>query len=236
MKRFLITAFLLLFLLPECFELNAQNNIQGGMTINTTTVYQKKKKELAAISSGFEQSLTLDYISDFYYCYRGGIDYIAGLRFNKWLYAGVGLGLNFQNGEDIYYSYDEDIRPKFTIPLYLHAKAYVNLANKRYAPFVALSAGANITGPVEVEGYRSWYSNGRYYSETCYDKYNPSFLFIEPAIGLNYRLTSKFSAYVQLGLNVHGVSNIDYFDSSELKVYCYNESECEMSLRLGFVF
>ena len=239
MKRLLIIAFLLSFLLPECFELNAQNNIRGGMTINTTTIYQKKKekKQLAPVKLGFQHTLTANYISEFYDCYKGGIDYIAGFRFNRWLYAGVGLGLSFEHGDDYFYYYsDDEIRPEFTVPLYLHAKAYVNLANKRYAPFFALSTGVNIAGSVEVEYYRSWYSNGRYYSDTYFDKYNPTYLFVEPAIGFDYRLTSKISAYLQLGLNVHGVSYMNTFSTVEEKVYCENDTECDMSIKLGFVF
>ena len=240
MKRLLIIVFLLSFLLTECFELNAQNNIRGGMTINTTTIYQKKKekKQLAPVKLGFQHTLTANYISEFDDCYKGGIDYIAGFRFNRWLYAGVGLGLSFEAGDDFYryYSSGDDIRPEFTVPLYLHAKAYVNLANKRYAPFFALSTGVNIAGSVEVEYYNYWYSNGRYNSVTYYDKYNPTNIFVEPAIGFDYRLTSKISAYLQLGLNVHSVSYMNTFSTVEEKVYCENDAECDMSIKLGFVF
>ncbi len=244
MKRILIISFLLAFLLPECFVLNAQNSIQGGMTINTTTIYQKKKekKVLQPVKKGLQHTLTANYLTDFDGCFRGGIDYIAGYRFNKWFYAGVGIGLSFEDetywqkneeGDALQRFYEGDyIHPGFTVPLYLHAKAYINLSNKRYAPFFAVSTGVNIAGPIEVEYSR--YDG--YNSKTYYDNYNTTYLFFEPAVGFDYRLTSKISAYFQLGLNVHGISRMHEFDYTEEKVYCEKDSECDMSIRLGFVF
>ena len=211
MKRLLIIVFLFSFLLPGCFELIAQDSVQGGMVVQTTTIHKKKKekkpkKEIEPVKPGFQHSLAAAFNTEFHDCFRGGLDYIAGYRFNRWLYAGVGLGLSFENGNDYKARY---IRPKFTVPLYLHAKAYVNLANKRYAPFFALSTGVNIaTDLKDSEEY-----------------YNPTYLFIEPAVGFDYRLTSKISAYLQLGLNVHSVSS-----------HYENDAECDMSIKLGFVF
>ena len=242
MKRLLIIVFLFSFLLPGCFELIAQGSVKGGMVIQTTTVHKKKKekkpkKEIEPVKPGFQHSLVAAFNTEFDDCFRGGLDYIAGYRFNRWLYAGVGLGLSFEDGDDYYYYYDyDDIRPEFTVPLYLHAKAYINLANKRYAPFFALSTGVNIASSVEVKYYDYWYSNGRYNSVTYFDKYNPTNIFVEPAIGFDYRLTSKISAYLQLGLNVHSVSYMNTFSTVEEKVDCENDAECDMSIKLGFVF
>ena len=211
MKRLLIIVFLFSFLLPGCFELIAQDSVQGGMVIQTTTIHKKKKekkpeKEIEPVKPGFQHSLAAAFNTEFDDCFRGGLDYIAGYRFNRWLYTGVGLGLSFENGYEYKSKY---IRPEFTVPLYLHAKAYVNLANKRYAPFFALSTGVNIATDLELR-------DGEYY--------NPTYLFIEPAVGFDYRLTSKISAYLQLGLNVHSVSS-----------HYENDAECDMSIKLGFV-
>ena len=214
MKRLLIIVFLFSFLLPGCFELIAQDSVQGGMVIQTTTIHKKKKekkpkKETEPVKPGFQHSLVAAFNTEFDDCFRGGLDYIAGYRFNRWLYAGVGLGLSFEDGDDYYYYKYDDLRPEFTVPLYLHAKAYVNLANKRYAPFFALSTGVNIATDLEVRD----------------EYYNPTYLFIEPAVGLSYRLTSKINTYLQLGMNLHGLS--DMYDTYP---------EFDMSIKLGVEF
>ena len=214
MKRLLIIVFLFSFLLPGCFELIAQDSVQGGMVIQTTTIHKKKKekkpkKEIEPVKPGFQHSLVAAFNTEFDDCFRGGLDYIAGYRFNRWLYAGVGLGLSFEDGDDYYYYKYDDLRPEFTVPLYLHAKAYVNLANKRYAPFFALSTGVNIATDLEVRD----------------EYYNPTYLFIEPAVGLSYRLTSKINTYLQLGMNLHGLS--DLYDTYP---------EFDMSIKLGVEF
>ena len=214
MKRLLIIVFLFSFLLPGCFELIAQDSVQGGMVIQTTTIHKKKKekkpkKEIEPVKPGFQHSIAAAFNTEFDDCFRGGLDYIAGYRFNRWLYAGVGLGLSFEDGDDYYYYKYDDLRPEFTVPLYLHAKAYVNLANKRYAPFFALSTGVNIATDLE---FRDEY-------------YNPTYLFIEPAVGLSYRLTSKINTYLQLGMNLHGLSDI--YDTYP---------EFDMSIKLGVEF
>ena len=214
MKRLLIIIFLFSFLLPGCFELIAQDSVQGGMVIQTTTIHKKKKekkpkKEIEPVKPGFQHSLVAAFNTEFDDCFRGGLDYIAGYRFNRWLYAGVGLGLSFEDGDDYYYYKYDDLRPEFTVPLYLHAKAYVNLANKRYAPFFALSTGVNIATDLEVRD----------------EYYNPTYLFIEPAVGLSYRLTSKINTYLQLGMNLHGLS--DLYDTYP---------EFDMSIKLGVEF
>ena len=220
MKRILILALFFAVLLPDS-DMFAQNKVQGGMVVRKLTYHKKEKKpkkKIEPVKPGFQHSLAAAFNTEFDDCFRGGLDYIAGYRFNRWLYAGVGLGLSFEDGDDYYYKYHDDIHPEFTVPLYLHAKAYINLANKRYAPFFALSTGVNIATDLEVDlGYIEEY-------------YNPTYLFIEPAVGFDYRLTSKISAYLQLGLNVHSVSYINYSDSYE------NDAECDMSIKLGFVF
>ena len=221
MKRLLIIIFLFSFLLPGCFELIAQGSVQGGMVIQTTTVHKKKKekkpkKEIEPVKPGFQHSLVAAFNTEFDDCFRGGLDYIAGYRFNRWLYAGVGLGLSFEDGDDYYYYKYDDLRPEFTVPLYLHAKAYVNLANKRYAPFFALSTGVNIATDLEVRD----------------EYYNPTYLFIEPAVGLSYRLTSKINTYLQLGMNLHGLSDLYDTRPNEYDTY----PEFDMSIKLGVEF
>ena len=100
MKRILILALFFAMLLPGS-DMFAQNKVQGGMVVRKLTYHKKEKKpkkQIPPVKPGFQQSVTAAFMmgidAD---CYRGEIDYIAGYRFNNYLFAGAGIGLNYDD-------------------------------------------------------------------------------------------------------------------------------------------
>jgi hypothetical protein len=238
MKRLLIIVFLFSFLLPGCFELIAQDSVQGGMVIQTTTVHKKKKekkpkKEIEPVKPGFQHSVTLMGGTDFDY-FHGEIDYIYGYRFNNRFFAGAGIGLNYDDdGNWDYYDVrttdfdDYELRNEYSIPLYAHARAY--LGKKRCLPFFAFSAGAKFGLPAMTIMLNDS-DDYTLYSETIEFV---TYLF-EPAFGLDVRLTSRASINLQLGATIYGVPRLRFSDSTHAQIY--QKTTCDFAIKLGCTF
>lgn len=237
MKRILILALFFAVLLPGS-DMFAQNKVQGGMVVRKLTYHKKEKKpkkQIPSVKQGFQQSVTAAFLmgidAD---CYRGGIDYIAGYRFNNYFYAGAGIGLNYDiEGEWDYYStkaldfYWMELRNMYSIPIYAHARAY--LGKKRCQPFFAFSAGANIGFPTLTLGIMD--SDG--HQLVAEPVNNVTYLF-EPAFGLDVRLTSRVSINLLLGFNIHGVPRIRMSDPTHAQIY--QKGECDAAIKLGCTF
>ncbi len=172
MKRFIILAAALLCAITT----NAQQlKTAQGITIETyePKPEPKPKKTLTPIERGFEQSVevgvhpNIDGEDVFL-----NLEYIAGYRFNDYIFTGVGTGLELLLG---YYS--------LAMPIYANARLYL-LPKSRWQPFVSLSLGALV--PLAV-GF-----NYRY-------NYDGTQLHINPTIGVNYRINNKYSCYLNLG-------------------------------------
>ena len=170
MKRFIILAAALLCAVAA----NAQQlKTAQGITIESEPE-PKPKKTLVPTGRGFEQSvevgghLCLEDISDLFV----SAEYIAGYRFNNYLFLGGGTGLEWC-------IYGGDL----AIPIYANARLYL-LPKSRWQPFVSLSLGALV--PLAV----GW--NYRY-------NYDGTQLHINPTIGVNYRINNKYSCYLNLG-------------------------------------
>lgn len=236
MKRILVLVLFFAVLL-SCSDVFAQNKVQGGMVVRKVTYHKKEKpkKVIEPVKTGFQQSVTAAFMmgidAD---CYRGEIDYIAGYRFNNYLFAGVGIGLNYDDeGSWDSYSgkttelYWAEPRNMYSIPLYAHARAY--LGKKRCQPFFAFSAGANIGFPsLTIEMYDSNYI---YLCSETID--NVTYLF-EPAFGVDVRLKSSISINMQLGLTVHGAPRMRLSDSTHAQIY--QKAECDAVIKLGCNF
>ena len=245
MKRLVITIFLFLLFLPSCNVLMAQDKGFGGMVIETKKSDNIKNKGNKQVSleckTGFQQSATFSVLSEFNNCCRFSIDYIAGWRFNKCLYAGIGAGVDFQTFD--YYGYTsvlelmdepgDDVRSGFTIPLYAHLRAYIG--KKRWQPFVALSAGVDIAvsdNYVEIRTSSRDLDGGPYflYGGKC----NTTSFFVEPMVGLDFRLSSLVSLNVQLGANMHGVTYLKMLDATHVR--SYQKVEGDFAFKLGCTF
>ena len=167
MKRFIILAAALLCAVAA----NAQQlKTAQGITIETEPE-PKPKKTFAPIERGFEQSVEVGVHSELFYDVSISGEYIAGYRFNNYLFLGGGTGLEWYiNGGDC------------AIPIYANARLYL-LPKSRWQPFVSLSLGALV--PI-AEG------SGFYH-------YDGTPLHINPTIGVNYRINNKYSCYLNLG-------------------------------------
>ena len=75
----------------------------------------------------------------------------------------------------------------FYFPVYAHFRA--QLLNRRCTPFLALSAGYNISLPQSFD------------LELTSISYNASGLFVNPQVGLTYRVKPKFGVYCAAGFN-----------------------------------
>ncbi|MBR7183705.1 MAG: hypothetical protein IKD41_06935 [Alistipes sp.] len=167
MKRFIILAAALLCAVTT----NAQQlKTAQGITIETEPE-PKPKKTFAPIERGFEQSVEVGVHSELFYDVSISGEYIAGYRFNNYLFLGGGTGLEWYiNGGDC------------AIPIYANARLYL-LPKSRWQPFVSLSLGALV--PI-AEG------SGFYH-------YDGTPLHINPTIGVNYQINNKYSCYLNLG-------------------------------------
>ncbi|MBE6193037.1 MAG: hypothetical protein E7139_03775 [Rikenellaceae bacterium] len=176
-----------------------------GITTITTIEKPKKPKEpkktLAPIERGFEQSVEVGVNNNLEW--NGddflSAEYIAGYRFNDILFIGGGTGLE---------SFLQD--HTLAISIYANARLYL-LSKSRWQPFISLSLG----GSVRI-------AEGDYY------RYNDIQPHINPTVGINYRINSKYSCYLNLGYIPR------WIDDDSKGRYNYN-LDC-LTIRLGFTF
>ncbi|MBR5595446.1 MAG: carboxypeptidase regulatory-like domain-containing protein [Alistipes sp.] len=120
-----------------------------------------------------------------------GADYIGGYRFNNIFFLGAGVGANMrlttpisqiQINEALELSHGA-----FYFPAYAHFRA--QLLNRRCTPFLALSAGYNISLPQSFD------------LELTKINYNASGAFVNPQFGVTYRIKPKLGIYCAVGFN-----------------------------------
>lgn len=243
--------------------------IKSSQTITTKTQIKKEKvkkerKILPPVTPGYEQSIeaTLG-ISDFDYSdtYENqfGIEYIGGYRFNNYFYAGIGIGLCFNTayedtpclsgpyqgpyevGSRVYEDYFEMegiYENFFKVPLYLYARIY--MTKTRCQPFFALSIGGQISGRRTIENETDF--------EDLEDwSYSSSSFFINPQLGVSYRITEKYSLYLTAGLMARTIPAV-YDKKQDFSNYygCRADSPYDFEVRhpmlphldfnLGFTF
>ncbi len=202
MKRFIILAAALLCAVAA----NAQQlKTAQGITIETyePKPEPKPKKTFSSIERNFEQSVEVGTAPK---PGHGGLfvsaEYIAGYRFNNNLFLGGGTGLEWE------ISY-----VNFAIPIYANARLYL-LPKSHWQPFISLSLGALV--PITEED-----------DDICYDGTQ---LHINPTIGVNYRINSKYSCYLNLGY----MPRWTYYYDGHFGYINYDD-HC-LTIRLGFTF
>ena len=230
MKRFVFGVIALL-LLGVPFSVSAQRNtVTGAMIIHNTDVIRSKKPKspkkhfaVADIKKGYQQEVSMAYSFLAYYdvVHQLNINYIGGYRFNHYLYAGIGTGLDFAAsynykpmvlandefifdsryygvGDSIYgYIVNEDILPvqKLSIPLYGHIRAY--FMNTKWAPFLAFSAGMRLSASKKLDIHkRDSYKIGEYV-ETL--KYGAVTAMFEVMPGVSYQRDNNLGFNFQFG-------------------------------------
>ena len=120
-----------------------------------------------------------------------GVEYIAGYRINNHYFVGLGVGTNLgfgiENSTLWLGEYGKLSRGDYYFPVFAHFRA--NIINGRFSPYAALSAGVNIGMPQTLS------------LDLVKTKYNTLGAFINPQVGLSYRLTPKFGIFAAVGLN-----------------------------------
>ena len=120
-----------------------------------------------------------------------GVEYIAGYRINNHYFVGLGVGANLgfgiENSTLCLDEYGKLSRGDYYFPTFAHFRA--NIINGRFSPYAALSAGVNIGMPQTL------------FLDLVETKYNTLGAFINPQVGLSYRLTPKFGIFAAVGLN-----------------------------------
>ena len=174
MKRLIfITALLVVSFTSDAQVVIRTNKDKNVKTVSSTVIKKEviyKERKLYDAKVGFQQFIELSpKFSDHAHT---GINYIGEWRFNNWIYAGIGTGLEFAHkvakgakaamGKDVVsynwgYQYDdysyfsvedveiETFRGSFnsvSIPLYLHSRAYY--MRTRWAPYSSVSFGGRL--------------------------------------------------------------------------------------------
>ncbi len=112
------------------------------------------------------------------YTDRFELDVINGYQFSPYGFIGVGVGFNIStNGENV-----------MSIPLFLHGR--VNLIDRNFSPFIALSLGYNIsTSPKEKIDYNT------------YAKWSGGVM-VEPTLGMTIRVSNKAAVTFGVGFSI----------------------------------
>ena len=120
-----------------------------------------------------------------------GVEYIAGYRINNHYFVGLGVGANLgfgiENSTLRLGEYGKLSRGNYYFPAFAHFRA--NIINGRFSPYAALSAGVNIGMPQTL------------FLDLVKTKYNTLGAFINPQVGVSYRLTPKFGIFAAVGFN-----------------------------------
>lgn len=239
MKRFLLIS-LVLSLFATSTALAQKNRVSGAMSvIKIDTIKTKKVFETVDVKRGFEQEINLAYSYIDFLTNHVNLNYIAGYRFNHFLYVGVGTGLDFgcsnnykpfvntikwgtyeDKGNYYHDGFEDAPVQKVAIPLYAHFKAY--FMKTRWAPFLAFSAGARFSAAKKAEVF--------YWDEHLRtEKYGAVTGMFEILPGVSFKYNEKYAFNLQFGYATR--SGYDW-NSNTFKRFWYHG----LTVKLGVVF
>jgi hypothetical protein len=116
----------------------------------------------------------------------GGLHYIGGYQANNCIFFGIGTGINLAQ------TYEWDHREQrlspnlWNVPVYAYLRT--NFINNSCSPFFTLSAGYQFSTRREIL--------------VAFDqivKYKTSAIFVNPQLGVDFRINPKHSVYVAAG-------------------------------------
>lgn len=116
----------------------------------------------------------------------GGLHYIGGYQANNCIFFGVGTGINLAQTYE-WNSQEQQLSPNsWNVPVYAYLRT--NFINNRCSPFFALSAGYQ-------------FSTRREFAMPFGQKvkYKTSTIFVNPQLGVDFRINPKHSVYVAAG-------------------------------------
>ena len=174
---------------------------------------EARKIEYAKHIKGYESFAGVSYSMMSNESYAG-VNYIGGYRINNNFFLGAGVGANVRvvapvNTVEIYEALTLS-HGSFYIPAFIHFRA--QLLNRRCTPFLALSAGYNISSPQQFD------------LELISIKYNASGMFVNPQVGVTYRVKPKLGIYCAVG-----------FDASMMPE-CIDNTGYSATIKQGFKY
>ena len=184
----------------------------------------ERKKLYAKQVTGYSSIVNLSYTVKTGHDYLG-LDYIGGYRFNNKNFLGIGAGIRYAFAAEALTMTDLNMGASlpgnsYVVPMFLYYR--YNFLNGRFSPFLGLSAGANLSTRAVL------------HLELCDVKYTTIGGFLDPQVGINYRITPKSSLYLSIGFNLYTMSkcidNTGY--SATFKHSLYYSADIHM----GFTF
>ena len=184
----------------------------------------ERKKLYAKQVTGYSSIVNLSYTVKTGHDYFG-VDYIGGYRFNNKNFLGIGAGIRYAFTAEALTMTDLNMGASlpgnsYVVPVFLYYR--YNFLNGRFSPFLGLSAGANLTTRAVL------------HLELCDVKYTTIGWFLDPQVGINYRITPKSSLYLSIGFNLYTMSkcidNTGY--SATFKHSLYYSTD----IHIGFTF
>ena len=184
----------------------------------------ERKKLYAKQVTGYSSIVNLSYTVKTGHDYLG-LDYIGGYRFDNKNFLGIGAGIRYAFTAEASTMTDLNMGASlpgnsYVVPVFLYYR--YNFLNGRFSPFLGLSAGANLSTRAVL------------HLELCDVKYTTIGGFLDPQVGINYRITPKSSLYLSVGFNLYTMSkcidNTGY--SATFKHSLYYSADIHM----GFTF
>ncbi|MBQ5882673.1 MAG: PEGA domain-containing protein [Bacteroidales bacterium] len=184
----------------------------------------ERKKLYAKQVTGYSSIVNLSYTVKTGHDYLG-LDYIGGYRFNNKNFLGIGAGIRYAFTAEALTMTDLNMGASlpgnnYVVPVFVYYR--YNFLNGRFSPFLGLSAGANLSTRAVL------------HLELCDVKYTTIGGFLDPQVGINYRITPKSSLYLSVGFNLYTMSkcidNTGY--SATFKHSLYYSADIHM----GFTF
>jgi chemotaxis protein histidine kinase CheA len=122
----------------------------------------------------------------------GGLHYIGGYQANNCIFFGIGTGINLAQT----YEWDrqeQQLSPNsWNVPVYAYLRT--NFINHRCSPFFALSAGYQFS--TRREFAMPFDQPGQFEQRV---KYKTNSIFVNPQLGVNFRVNTKHSIYIAAG-------------------------------------
>lgn len=197
---------------------NAQKEAQ--LAKKQETIAKWKDAKLRGYGSFIDASWAIDSYS---LMMSGGLHYIGGYHFNNCIYLGVGAGINLAqtyewDGQESVLSYNA-----WNVPVYAHLRT--NFVNRRCSPYFALSAGYQISTRREFP---------MPFEQSVY--YKTSSIFVNPQLGINFRINPKNSIYVAVGATIKQRPEVRVEEITATKATFENNLCWAIDLHLGFTF
>ena len=208
---------------------NSESSQANGLSPDTPKVSREERfANYSRHKRGFESMFDFSYrhplSSD---CSsKANVNYVAGYRFNNYLFVGGGLGLNhYHNSQHktlLGNGYEGILLPPTSMSVPVFAYCRVNFLNRQISPFVALSAG------YEIGGYQ------RLQLQSAMIKYYTGSAFVNPQIGVNFRTSEDVGMYVAFGFQGYTMPYCTSYTMTDAQIN--NKFICGIDVHVGVTF